>query len=108
MYFLPISARTDFYFKVVVVWGSCGKCLFDELERIHIRAAKIIYGTRDWCTPSDEVSVNCNWFTIKRLYEFRLLLLAHKCFYDLSPEPVKQLFTKYNSNYSLRRKLTFT
>ena len=115
MYFLPISARTDFYFKVVlpsvtytlVVWGSCGKCLFDKLERIHIRAAKIIYGM-DWCTPSNKVLVNCNWFTIKHLYEFRLLLLAHRCFYDLSPEPVKQLFTKYNSNYNLRRKLTFT
>ena len=81
----------------LVVWGSCGKCLFDELERIHIRAAKIIYGMA-WCTPSDEVLVNCNWFTIKRSYEFRLL----------SPELVKQLFTKYNSNYNLRRKLTFT
>ena len=103
LYFLPISARTYFYFKVtlpsvtyaLVVWSSCGKCLFDELER-------------NWCTPSDEVLVNCNWFTIKRLYELRLLLLAHNCFYDLSPEPVKQLFTKYNSNYNLRRKLTFT
>ena len=61
LYVLPTSARTDCYFKVVlpsvayalVVWGSCRKCLFNELERIHLRVAKIIYGL-DWCTPSDE------------------------------------------------------
>ena len=52
LYFLPIKARADFYFKVLlpsvtyglVVRGSCGKSLFDELEKIHVRAAKIIYG----------------------------------------------------------------
>ena len=52
LYFLPITARADFYFKVflpsvtygLVVWGSCGKSLFDELEKIHVRAARIIYG----------------------------------------------------------------
>ena len=40
MYFLPTTERADFYFKVIlqsvtyglVVWGSCGKLLFDELE----------------------------------------------------------------------------
>ena len=52
LYFLPITAKAGFYFKVIlpsvtyglVVWGSCGKSLFDELEKIHVRAAKIIYG----------------------------------------------------------------
>ena len=52
LYFLPITVRVDFHFKVflasvtygLVVWGSCGKSLFDELEKIHVRAARIIYG----------------------------------------------------------------
>ena len=49
LYFLPITARADSHFKVfltygLVVWGSCGKSLFDELEKIHVRVAKIIYG----------------------------------------------------------------
>jgi hypothetical protein len=38
LYFLPINAKLDFYFKVVLpsitygilIWGSCGKTLFDE------------------------------------------------------------------------------
>ena len=50
LYFLPIEARLDFYFKVILlsvtygllIWGSCGKTLFSSLERIHVRAAKII------------------------------------------------------------------
>ena len=52
--FLP-TARADFYFKVIlpsvsyglVVWGSCNKSLFDDLEKIHVVAEKIIYGL-DW------------------------------------------------------------
>ena len=40
LYFLPINAKLDFYFKVVLpsitygilIWGSCGKTLFHELR----------------------------------------------------------------------------
>ena len=51
-YFLQTTGRADFYFKVILpsvtyglfIWGSCGKSLFDELKKIHVRAAKISYG----------------------------------------------------------------
>ena len=48
-------------------------------------------------------------FTINCLYEYRLLSLAHNCFYDFSPTPtcIKQLFMKYDCNCNLQRKLTF-
>ena len=36
-----IFARLAFSF-VLIVWGSCNKTLFDELEDIHVRAAKIM------------------------------------------------------------------
>jgi len=83
LYFLPTTANADFYFKVIlpsvtyglVVWGSRGKSLFDELEKIHVRAAKIIYGL-DWHTPSDQVLAQSKWPTVKDLYEYRLLMLA--------------------------------
>ena len=61
LHFLPVQARMDFYFKVIipsvtygiVVWGSsCGKTLLDELEKVHVRAAKIILRL-DWDTPSE-------------------------------------------------------
>ena len=34
-------------------------------------------------------------------------MLAHDCFYNFLPVPIMKLFTKYESNYNLRRKLTF-
>ena len=114
LYFLPTFVRAYFYFKVIlptvtyglVVWGSCGKSLIDVLEKIHVCAAKTVHNL-DWYTPSDQVLARCNWFTINCLYEYTLLLLAHNCFYDFSPTPIKQLFKKYDCNYNRRRKLNF-
>jgi hypothetical protein len=70
LYFLPINAKLDFYFKVVLpsitygilIWGSCGKTLFDELERIHVRSAKVIFGL-DWYTSGKDVLAKVKWFT---------------------------------------------
>ena len=31
------------------------------------------------------------------LYEYRLLSLAHDCFYDFSPTPITKLFMKYDT-----------
>ena len=85
---------------------SCGKSLFDVLEKIHVRAAKTIYNL-DWYTPSDQVLAQSNWSTTNCLYVYGLLSLAQDCFYDFLPTPIKQLFMKYHCNYNLRRKLTF-
>ena len=50
--FLPKNVLTNFYFKVIlpsvtfglVLWGSCFNAdLFDSLERLHFRAARIIF-----------------------------------------------------------------
>ena len=92
LYFLPTTARADFYFKVIlpsvtyglVVWVSCSKSLLDELEKINVRAAKIIDGL-DGYTPSDQVLAQSKWVTVKELYEYRLLILAHDCFYNFFP-----------------------
>ena len=114
LYFLPTTIRADFYIKIIlpsvsyalILWGSCGKTLFDELERIHVRAAKIIYGL-DWYTPSDKVLAHANWFSLYDLYKLRLLLLAHKCSYGTAPVSIQKFFKKYVCKYNLRRKLTF-
>ena len=60
LYFLPIEARLDFYFKVILpsmtygllIWGSCGKTLFSSLERLHVRAARIIHRLMDKYTDA--------------------------------------------------------
>ena len=68
LYFLPATVLEQFYFKVtlpsitygIVAWGSCNKTPFQDLEKMHVRAAKIIFKF-DWTTPSTEVLSKVNW-----------------------------------------------
>ena len=94
-YFLPRQAKTDFYVGVILhfvtygtmVWGSCGKVRFSELESIHVRAAKVILNL-DLCTPSKEVLATAKWNTLETMYEKRLLILAHQAYHPLLPCPM--------------------
>ena len=49
-----------------------------EIERIHVRAAKIIYKL-DWSTSSDQVLVEANWNTIKDMNSKCLLCFGYRC-----------------------------
>ena len=86
MYFLPTTTRADFYFKVIL--------------------PSVTYGL-DWYTPSDQVLAQSKWPTVEDLYEYRLLTLAHNCFYNYVPVPIMKLFTKYECNYNFQRKLNW-
>ena len=110
LHFLPTQARTDFCYKVILpsvtygltIWGSCGSTLFGELERIHVRAAKVIYGL-NWQMPT-EVYAKTKWRTLEAIYTDRLLALAHKGYYCHLPKPLQHFLEKYSSKYNLRRK----
>ena len=108
-----MKTREDFYFKIIIpsvtyglmIWGSCGKTLMDEIEKVHVRAAKIIYGL-DWCTPSEQVLATAKWNTIKNINSRRLLCLAYNCYYAHVPELLQSLISKKHYAYNFRRKLT--
>ena len=85
MYFFPTTARADFFFKVIL--------------------PSLTYGL-DWYTPSDQVLAQSKWPTVEDLYKYRLLMLAHNCFYNFLSVPIMKLFTKYECNYNFRRKFT--
>ena len=111
---MPINAKLDFYFKVVLpsitygilIWGSCGKTLFDELERIHVRAAKVIFGL-DWYNAGKDVLAKAKWFTLNSLYKKQLLYLAYKNYYNLVSATLQSLFIKTGHRYELRNKITY-
>ena len=113
LYFLPIKAREDFYFKVIIpsvtyglmIWSSYGKILMDEVEKIHVRAAKVIHQL-DWSTPSDQVLTKANWNTIRDRNSKRLLCFAYKCYYGCVPEQLQSFVRKNNYTYDFRRKLS--
>ncbi len=114
LYFLPIQAKLDFYFKVVLpsitygilIWGSCGKTMFNELERIHARAAKVIFGL-DWYTSGKDVLAKVKWFTLNTMFKQQLLYLAYKSYYNLLPATLQSLFIKTSHHYGLRNKITY-
>ena len=89
-YFLPTQARLDFYYKVtlpaicgIIVWGSVSKTLFESLERIHVRAAKLIYGL-NWDMPTTQVLATSSWRSLKHTYLSKMLCLVYICYYTTS------------------------
>ena len=62
MRFLPQKQLEDFYTKVILpsvtygltVWGSCNKTHLNNLEKLHARAGRIVYGL-PWDTSTEDV-----------------------------------------------------
>ena len=52
---------------LLIVWGSVGKTLFEALERIHVRAAKLIYGL-DLDTPTTQVLASHDQLEVFKTY----------------------------------------
>ena len=71
----------------------CGKTLFNELKRIHIRAPKIIYGL-DCQTPSDVALRETKCTTLEKMSVF-----VFKCYNGYHRESLEALFTKYGSQF---------
>ena len=109
LYFLPKKVRLDFYHKVIlpsltygiVLWGSCNKSLFDELEKMHVRAAKIIY-CLDWNMPTNDVIIVYEWKTLKQIYLESLAKLVQKIYYQTVPTTMIDLLEKRSLRYNLR------
>ena len=109
--FLPKDVLTNFYFKVIlpsvtyglVLWGSCFNAdLFDSLERLHCRAARIIFNL-----PKDMRSLDvlrqADWHPLSYSDKLVLLKLMHKAFHDkLSQVLSDNIVMKPPTGYSLR------
>ena len=115
LHFLLVRAKMDFYFKVIIpfvtygllVWGACGETLMDELERVHVRAAKIILKL-DWNTPSEQVLATTKWPTLKSMYTKRLLsLISYNSYHGHAPTQLQNLVCKTNHRYNFRNNYTF-
>ena len=74
----------------ILVWGSVGKTILDNLERIHIRAARIIYHYA-WDKSSEEVQHQTNWKPLKLFCNLKLLKSAFKYHQDLLPTELQDL-----------------
>ena len=110
--FLPKQVLLKLYYKVIIpsvtygitVWGGMSRQDdFDALERLHCRAARIIFNLpKDM--PSTEVLDRAKWDTLRNTYKLSILKLIYKIYHNDSPSCMARLVTKFQHSYNFRKK----
>ena len=109
--FLPKDILLKFYFSVIlpsinyglVLWGSCCNSeLLNSIDRLHCRAARIIFNfSKDMA--SSEVMETVNWSTIKLSYKLEVFKLMFNAYKNILPDSLcGNIFSKRDNSYSLR------
>ena len=96
---LPTSVFEEVYYKGIVpsgtyciaVWGTCSISIFNDLEQLHIKAAKLIYKIPSE-TPDLDVLRTANWKPLNYIYKRRLATLMYQVKAKTLPEPLSDLF----------------
>ena len=104
MWFLPHKQLEDFYTKVIlpsvtnglIVWGSCNKTHLNNLEKLHARAGRIVYGL-PWDTSTEDVLMRTGWDSLETMYKLRLTEFVSKCLKGYTITEFKDLFLQRNS-----------
>ena len=110
--FLPKDVLIKFYFSVIlpsinyglVLWGSCCNSeLINSIDRLHCRAARIIFNlSKDMA--SSEVMKTVNWSTIRLSYKLEIFKLMYNAYKNILPDSLcGNIFSKRENHYSLRR-----
>ena len=58
--------------------GSCNKTHINNLEKLHARAGRIVYGL-PWGTSAEEVLTRTGWDSLETMYKLRLTDFFFKC-----------------------------
>ena len=104
MRFLPRKQLEDFYTKVIlpsvtyglIVWGSCNKTHLNNLEKLHARAGRIVYGL-PWDISAEDVLTRTGWDSLETMYKVRLTEFVFKCMKGFTVTEFKDLFVQRNS-----------
>ena len=114
--FLPKDVLIYFYFKVIlpsltyglVLWGSCSNAnLFDSLERLHCRVARIIFNLPKDMRSSD-VLEKADWQLLSYSHKLVLLNFMHKAFHnELLQVLSNNIAMKCTTGYSTSARLSY-
>ena len=108
--FLPKTVLQTIYYRTIlpsvlygtVVWGSCSQSLLDDIDRIHLRATKIIHGLpRE--THSSDVRSTALWNPIISFYIKRLLVISFNIYNGITIDPLRNLIVKPETKYNFRK-----
>ena len=106
---LPSHVLEEIYYKGIIssvtyciaIWGTCSVPLFNDIEKLHIRAAQLIHRIPE-TTVDHEVLRIANWKPISYIYKCCLATIMHQVCYNNTPDLVKDLFAKRTSGRNLR------
>ena len=88
----------------IVVWGSVYPSLMEDIERIHMKALRIVCKL-PMTTSTNEIKKLRQWNPISLYYVKRLLVLTYQSYHSLNTEDLNILISKAKTNYSLRNAL---
>ena len=85
----------------IVVWGSVSLELREDIERIHMRALKIVYKL-PMTTPTDEIKKMRQWNPISLYYVKMPVVVTYRSYHGSNTEELNIVISKAKPNYSLR------
>ena len=114
---LPTCVLEEIYYKGIVpsvtyciaVWGSCSLSLFNDLEYLHIKAAKLIHKLPSG-TPDCDALKRAKWKPLSYIYKWRLASIMYQVHNDILPVQLTALLgTRSNeTSYKLRHSNDFS
>ena len=78
------------------------KTHISNLEKLHDRAGRIVYGL-SWDTNTADILTQTRWDSLERMYKVRLAKLTFKCIKGYNATELKHLFVQRNSSRESRR-----
>ena len=101
MKYLQKAFPEEIYFKTVIpsatyclaACESCSESLFQKIEKIHVRTAKIIHGIAS-DNADEDVLPKAKWDTISYLYKRKLLIIMQNAHLQRLPDWICDLFNK--------------
>ena len=84
-----------------IVWDNCGKTLFDRLQKLQNRAARVLTFSRY------DADANClfrqlNWKNLSTQFQIQKALMFYESLNDLVPGYLSKFVKRYETRYSLR------
>ena len=112
MSYLPVRVKEEIYFKTIIssvtygmaVWGTCSPALMTEIEKTHIRAAKLIHNlSRN--VSNENVLFTVSWDPLDYIYKRKILTFVHKSYHG-DDRQAKSYVTKNVHRYAKRDTLS--
>ena len=109
---MPKSTLLPIYFQGIlssvlygiIIWGNCSRSIMQNVEKIHIRAARFIHRIKKRISDN-KILQKVNWKPIEHYYKRNIACKAYKLYNGLASPLLQELITKSNSSRKNRNEL---